>query len=95
MNNRIITRQERRAEQRRDYGNMALGFAFGAVITALGVTLAAPEPRSCRQITDEYTAYRHCMQQGGQCRMTAADFIRYYEVKAEWEQCNGTPISTE
>jgi hypothetical protein len=95
MRERIMTREERRAEQRRDYGNLLLGFALGIVVTGIGFTTYPGEPRTCEQINDEFTAYRHCMQQGGQCRMTAADFIRYYEVKAEWEQCNGTPISTE
>ena len=90
MNDRIMTRAERRAEQRRDYGNLVMGFVLGAIVTALGTLLPPSEPRTCGQVDDEYTAYRHCLQQGGQCRMTADDFIRYYEVKAEWENCNGT-----
>ena len=56
------------------------GMMIGAILTLILIWYAFETNDDTLQI--EYTAYRHCMQDGYRCQMTPEDFVRYYELRA-------------
>lgn len=66
---------------------IVIGFLL-SLFLMLGIESLRQKP-TCEQMTQRFTAYRHCLQVAGAkaCRMTPENFIHYYDLKAELEHC--------
>ncbi len=70
--------------------NLTFMLAGALMGTAVAMFMMTPPPVD---LQIEYDAYRLCMQTAGKtrCKMTAQDFIRYYEIQRILEAEKETP----